>query len=115
MPVERPWGELLFHADPDLVPMVAVAASGESLHRMTREERDLRPLIVTGSDHLTAYNVYAEAVNKHGHLGEVYVLPRHLFREGLDDWADGLGVLVKAIAGVALGMASRHRQLELAL
>ncbi len=115
MPVERPWGELLYHADPDLVPMVAVAASGESLHRMTREERDLRGLIVTGSDHLTAYNVYAEAVNKHGYLGEVYGLSRHLFREGVDDWAEGRGVLVKAIEDVALGMASVYRQLELPL
>src|SRR5437879_13599931 len=35
-------------------------------------------LIVSGSDHLTAYNVYAEAVNKHGYLGEVYGLPRQL-------------------------------------
>jgi hypothetical protein len=115
MPVERPWGELLYHADPELVPMVAVAASGESLHRMTREERDLRGLIVSGSDHLTAYNVYAEAVNKHGYLGEVYGLPRHLFRESVDDWAEGRGVLVKAIEDVALGMASVYRQLELPL
>src|SRR5256885_9689116 len=51
--------------------MVAVAANIESLHRMTREERDLRGLTVSGSDHLTAYNVYAEAVNKHGYAGEV--------------------------------------------
>src|SRR5947199_9892785 len=85
-PVERPWGELLYHADPDLVPMVAVAASVESLHRMTREERDLRGLIVSGSDHLTAYNVYAEAVNKHGYLGEVYRLPGHLVRESVGRW-----------------------------
>ena len=115
MPVERPWGELLYHADPDLVPMVAVAASVESLHRMTREERDLRGLIVSGSDHLTAYNVYAEAVNKHGYLGEVYGLPRHLFRESVDRWAEGRGVLVKAIEDVALGLASVYRQLELPL
>src|SRR6266849_4676288 len=115
MPVERPWGELLYHADPDLVPMVAVAASVESLHRMTREERDLRGLIVSGSDHLTAYNVYAEAVNKHGYLGEVYGLPRHLFRDAIDDWAQGRGVLVKAIEDVALGTASVYRQLELPL
>src|SRR5256886_7455511 len=33
MPVERPWGELLVHADADLVPVVAVAANIESLHR----------------------------------------------------------------------------------
>jgi hypothetical protein len=115
MPVERPWGELLYHADPDLVPFVAVSANIESLHRMTREERDLRGLIVSGSDHLTAYNVYAEAVNKHGYLGEVYGLPRHLFRDGIDRWAEGRGVLVKAIEDVALGLASVYRQLELAL
>src|SRR5437879_4664257 len=78
MPVERPWGELLYHADAELIPIVAVAANIESLHRMTREERELKGLIVSGSDHLTAYNVYAEAVNKHGYLGEVYGLPRQL-------------------------------------
>jgi hypothetical protein len=115
MPVERPWGELLYHADADLVPMVAVSANIESLHRMTREERDLRGLIVSGSDHLTAYNVYAEAVNKHGYPGEVYGLPRHLFRDGIDDWAQERGVLVKAIEDVALGTASVYRQLELPL
>jgi hypothetical protein len=115
MPVERPWGELLYHADPPLVPMVAVAANIESLHRMTREERELKGLILPGSDHLTAYNVYAEAVNKHGYLGEVYGLPRHLFREEIDRWAEGRGVLVKAIEDVALGTASVYRQLELPL
>ncbi len=115
MPVERPWGELLYHADAELIPIVAVAANIESLHRMTREERELKGLIVSGSDHLTAYNVYAEAVNKHGYLGEVYGLPRHLFRESVDQWAEGRGVLVKAIDDVALGTASVYRQLELAL
>src|SRR5204862_4445938 len=112
MPVERPWGELLVHADVELVPFVAVAANIESLHRMTREERDLKGLIVPGSDHLTAYNVFAEAVNKHGRLGEVYGLPRHLFRDSVDSWAEGRGVLVKAIEDVALGTASVYRQLE---
>jgi ATP-dependent helicase HrpA len=115
MPVERPWGELLYHADGELVPVVAVAANIESLHRMTREERDLRGLIVSGSDHLTAYNVFAEAVNKHGYLGEVYGLPRHLFRDAIDRWAEGRGVLVKAIEDVALGTAAVYRQLELPL
>ncbi|HEV8264315.1 MAG TPA: DEAD/DEAH box helicase [Gemmatimonadales bacterium] len=115
MPVERPWGELLYHADPALVPLVAVAANIESLHRMTREERELRGLIVPGSDHLTAYNVYAEAVNKHGYLGEVYGLPRHLFKDEVEGWAEGRGVLVKAIEDVALGTASVYRQLELPL
>lgn len=116
MPVERPWGELLYHAGPELVPLVAVSSNIESLHRMTREERQLGGLIVPGSDHITAYNVYAEAVNKHGYLGEVYGLPRHLFREeDIERWAEERGVLVKAIEDIALGTASVYRQLELPL
>ena len=113
MPVERPWGEMLYHAEPLLVPLVAVASNIESLHRMTREERQLGGLIVPGSDHITAYNVYAEAVNKHGYLGEVYGLSRHLFREeDIERWAEERGVLVKAIEDIALGTASVYRQLE---
>jgi hypothetical protein len=115
MPVERPWGELLWHADDALLPYVAVSANIESLHRMTREERDLRGLVVRGSDHLTAYSLFAEAVNTHGSVGEVYGLPRHLFREEVDAWAERRGVLVKALEDVALGVASVYRQLDEAL
>jgi hypothetical protein len=116
MPVERPWGELLYHAGPELVSVVAVSSNIESLHRITREEKQLGGLIVPGSDHITAYNVYAEAVNKHGYLGEVYGLSRHLFREAdIERWAEDRGVLVKAIEDVALGTASVYRQLEMAL
>ena len=116
MPVERPWGELLVHAESDLIPIVAVCSNIESLHRMTREERDLHGVRVNGSDHLTAYNLFAEAVNRHGSLGEVYGLPRHLFDEaGLAAWAEARGVLAKAIEDVALGTASVYRALDLPL
>jgi hypothetical protein len=115
LPVERAWGELLVHAGAELVPVVAVCSNIDSLHRMTREERDLHGLVANGSDHLTAYNVYAEAVNQHGYLGEVYGLPRHLFEEGLEEWAERRGVLVKAIEDTALGLASVYRSLELPL
>jgi len=115
MPVERPWGELLVQAETGLVPFVAVAANIESLHRMTRDERDLRGLVIHGSDHLTAYNLYAEAVSQYGYLGLVYGLPRHLFADGMEAWAERRGVLVKAIEDVALGTASVYRTLELPL
>jgi len=115
MPVERPWGELLVRADPELVPLVATAANIDSLHRMTREERELHGLIANGSDHLTAANLYAEAVNQHGYLGEVYGLPRHLFEEGLTEWAERRGVLVKSVEDTALGVAAVYRALELPL
>jgi hypothetical protein len=112
MPVERPWGELVVHADGDLLPVVAVVANLESLHRMTREERDLHGVLASGSDHLTAYNLYAEAVNRHGYVGEVYGLPRHLFNDEVQEWAERRGVLLKAIEDAALGMASVYRALE---
>jgi len=115
MPVERPWGELLVHADAELLPMVAVCSNIDSLHRMTREERDLHGVVVNGSDHLTAYNLYGEAVNQHGYVGQVYGLPRHLFEDGLAEWAERRGVLVKAIEDTALGVASVYRSLELPL
>lgn len=116
MPVERAWAELLVNADDDLMPFLSVMASIESLHRMTRDERDLDGVIVPGSDHLTAYNLYAEAYQTAGYLGEVYGLPRHLFHEQeIDAWAERRGVLVKAIEDAALGMASIHRAVELPL
>ena len=116
LPVERAWGELLVHADDQLVPMVAVCSNIDSLHRMTREERDLHGVLVSGSDHLTAYNLFAEAVNQQGHLGQVYGLARHVFDEtGLAEWGERRGVLVKAIEDTALGLASVYRSLELPL
>jgi hypothetical protein len=116
LPVERSWGELLVHAEDELLPVVSVCSNIDSLHRMTREERDLHGVLVNGSDHLTAYNLFAEAVNQHGYLGQVYGLPRHVFDEaGLAEWAERRGVLVKAIEDTALGVASVYRSLELPL
>jgi len=115
LPVDRPWAELLVNADDELVPYLAVMSSVESLHRMTRDERDLAGLVVPGSDHLTAYNLYAEAFTRCGYTGEVYGLPRHLFDDSIEQWAEGRGVLVKAIEDAALGMASVFRGLKMEL
>jgi ATP-dependent helicase HrpA len=116
MPTERAWAELLVNADDELVPFLAVMCSVESLHRMTREERDLDGLVVPGSDHLTAYNLYSEAFAFAGSMGEVYGLPRHVFDEAkLDEWAARRGALVKSIEDAALGMASVYRGVGLPL
>ena len=116
MPVERAWAELLVLADDALLPFLAVMSAIESLHRMTREERDLDGVIVPGSDHLTAYNLYVEAFATAGYLGEVYGLPRHLFDEHeVDAWATRRGVLVKSVEDAALGMASVYRALGVPL
>src|SRR3954469_11282522 len=116
MPVEREWAELLVNADDAMIPYLAVMSGIDSLHRMTREERDLDGLILPGSDHLTAYNVYAEAYRVAGYIGEVYGLPRHLFHEEeIAEWAERRGVLLKSIEDAALGMASVYRGLSMRL
>ncbi|MDO8500971.1 MAG: DEAD/DEAH box helicase [Gemmatimonadaceae bacterium] len=115
LPVDRQWAELLVNADDELVPYIAVMSSIESLHRMTREERDLDGLVIPGSDHLTAYNLYAEAFTRCGYMGEVYGLPRHLFTDDLEAWAERRGVLMKSIEDTALGMASVFRGLGMEL
>ena len=113
LPVERPWAELLVHADAETLPLVAGASGIDSLHRMTREERDLHGVLVAGSDHLTAYNLLVEAVNRCGRIGVVHGLPRHVFDEiQLAEWAESRGVLMKAIEDGALGMASAYRALD---
>jgi hypothetical protein len=83
---------------------------------MTREGRDLEGLVVRGSDHLTAYNLYAEGFRVAGYIGEVYGLPRHLFdAERIAHWAEQRGVLVKALEDAALAMASVYRSVGMPL
>ncbi|HYW30338.1 MAG TPA: DEAD/DEAH box helicase [Gemmatimonas sp.] len=110
LPVDRAWAELIVNGDDELLPLLAVMSGVESLHRMTREGRDLEGLVVRGSDHLTAYNLYAEAFTTAGYVGAVYGLPRHLFdAERLAVWAERRGVLAKALEDAALAMASVYR------
>ncbi len=116
LPVERAWAELIVNGEDALLPYLAVCSSIESLHRMTREERDLEGVLVAGSDHLTAYNLYAEAYREAGYVGEVYGLPRHLFEaEKVKRWAEQRGVLVKTLEDAALAMASVYRSVGVSL
>ncbi len=115
LPVDHPWAELLV-AEREIAPALAVMSAIESLHRMTREECDIDGLIVPGSDHLTTYNVYAEAYQRAGYVGEVYGLPRHLFDPAaIEKWATERGVLIKAIEDAALAMAAALRALGVPL
>jgi hypothetical protein len=116
LPVDRPWGELLVRADEHMVPMVATCASIDSLHRMTRAERFIDAYVVKGSDHLTAYNLYQDALATCGTLGEVYGLPRHVFdAEKLAEWGEERGVLTRSVEDAALALASIYRSLEIPL
>ncbi len=116
LPVDRPWGELLVNSEERLIPLVATCASIDSLHRMTRQDRFIQPYVVPGSDHLTAYRLYQDALKQCGMMGTVFGLPRHVFDpESLSTWSEERGVLVRAIEDAALALASIYRSLELPL
>ena len=116
LPVDRAWGELIVNGDDALLPALAVMSGIDSLHRMTRDGRDLEGLVVRGSDHLTAYNLYADAFAAAGYVGDVYGLQRHLFdAERVATWAERRGVLVKSLEDAALAMASVYRSVGLAI
>ena len=116
LPVDRAWAELIVNADADLVPFLAIMSSIESLHRLTREESDIDGLIVPGSDHLTTYNVFADAFQNAGFLGQIHGLPRHLFEpKALEEWSKQRGVLTKSLEDAALAAASILRGVGLAL
>jgi hypothetical protein len=59
--------------------------------------------------------LYAEAFTHCGYIGEVYGLPRHLFNETIESWAERRGVLVKSIEDAALATASIYRSLGMEL
>ena len=116
LPVERAWGELIVNGDDELLPALAIMSGIESLHRMTRDGRNLEGLVVRGSDNLTAYNLYADAYRAAGYIGDVYGLSRHMFdAEKISEWAEHRGVLVKSLEDAALAMASVYRSVGFAL
>lgn len=117
LPVDRSWGELLVQADEHLVPVVAVCASIDSLHRMLRQQdNDIGEFVVKGSDHLTVYRIYEAALRTCGALGQVYGLPRHVFdEEMITQWTDERGVMVRSLEDGALAIASIYRSLDLPL
>ncbi len=116
LPVDRAWGELIVNGDDALMPLLAVMSGIDSLHRMTRDTRDLEGLVVRGSDHLTSYNLYADGFRAAGYVGEVYGLSRHMFdAERIALWSERRGVLVKSLEDAALAMASIYRSVGMAL
>jgi ATP-dependent helicase HrpA len=81
MPVDRAWAELLVHAKDELVPYLAVMSSVESLHRMTREERDLEGSSSPAATTSPRTTSTPRRTRASGNMGMVYGLPRHLFDE----------------------------------
>jgi hypothetical protein len=69
-PVDRAW-QLIVNADDDMVPYLAVMSSIESLHRMTREDRNLHGWSCLAAI-ISQLQPVCRSVPKRGFIGEVY-------------------------------------------
>ena len=84
-PVERPWGEMLVHAEAELVPLAAVCRE----HRVAAPDDPGGARSARRPRHRQRSPHGVQSLRRGGEpawrtSGEVYGLPRHLFEEGVD-------------------------------
>lgn len=138
LPVSPAWAEILVHArksnDQVLLNTTVGSASVESLYSLLRKEANLAEVGVSGSDHLTAYNIVAAALAQFGYIsqdnGDVgYGLRGDYVKKYFDsrqkqqviekgafaEWCDQNGFNGKAIKEATLAMKSLYRQMDIRL
>ena len=138
LPVTPAWAEVLVHArkagDAALLNTAIVAASTESLFSLIRKEAKLGGIAVSGSDHLTGYNIVATALRQFGMIrqdddGVCYAFRGDFIRKQVDrktrqermekgefiEWCDQNGFSNKAIKEATIAMKSVFRQMNMRL
>lgn len=128
LPVSSAWAEVLVQAqdteNEELVDVVVACSSIESLYSLLRKEAKLGDVMVTGSDHLTGYNIVTSALRQFGFVrrdsdGASYGFRGDFIRKRGSEtergefiaWCDQNGFSNKAIKEVAIAMKSVYRQL----
>jgi hypothetical protein len=138
LPVDRAWAEMIIHAqrgeNPDLLMIVMAVASIESLYSLIRrgpDEINYGDLAVSGSDHLTSYNIFALAMQYFGYVkpsrddaGLEYAFEGNFISKKVVNgqpekeigefiaWCDENRFNAKAIKEVAIALKSVYRQIR---
>ena len=137
LPVTPAWAELLVHAKwggERLFNLVVVCAGIDSLFSLIRKDVDLSDVGVSGSDHLTGYNIVTAALRKFGSIegsgGDVNyefrgdyinkVFDRAIGQQTTEkgefvEWCEIHGFNGKAIRETTLAMKSIYHQLDMQL
>ncbi len=139
LPVEPAWAELVVNAeecDSGLYNAVIISSCIESLYSLLRKKYNLRGVGVSGSDHLTAYNIVVTAIRNFGYIkksknggGSEYAFRGDWVKKRFDkrtgqveksvgefaQWCDHMGFNAKSIKEATLAMKSMYRQLGLSL
>ena len=133
LPVDPGWAELIVNAEQvgdEMLNVVATCSCAESLYLILRKFPKLEGLGVSGSDHLTAYNIVVSALRQFGFVqksngGTEYGFRGDWVKKHFDkkigqseksmgefaQWCDFMGFNSKAIKEVAIAMKSVFRQL----
>jgi hypothetical protein len=138
LPVMPAWAEMVVHAgksgDKQLFNVAVACAGINSLYSLIRKEANLSEVGISGSDHLTGYNIVAVALRKFGSIqgsdGDVnyefrgdYLNKNFDHKSGLQttekgefvEWCESSGFNGKAIREAALAMKSIYHQLGMEL
>jgi len=140
LPIEPAWAELVVNAeesdDSDFFNTVIISSCIESLYSLLRKNADLRGVGVSGSDHLTAYNIVVLALRNFGYIKKSkngggfkysfrgdWVKKRFNKQTGQTEksmgefaqWCDNMNFNAKSIKEATLAMKSVYRQLGLSL
>lgn len=119
LPVGAAWGEVIVNAqrigNPDLLRVVCLTACTGDLYGLTgpRLARFSDRNVVSGSEHLTAYNIVATALRAHASLEKEhrYKLDNKQFME----WCKKRGYSHKEIRGIILLFVSLLQRLDIGL
>lgn len=106
IPTSAAWAEMIVNSPDELLDLVAICASSPGLHRILRQENNVSEFVVSGSDHLTLYNVVAYAIAKFGGVNNRNGSAEYYFRKDFYDWAREKGVNAKEIKEIALALKS---------
>lgn len=138
LPVADSWSEILVEAkksgDERLLDAAIVTSSIYSLYQLLRKEHDLSEAGVSGSDHLTGYNIVASALRQFGYIREEddglsYAFNGDYVSKNFDretgetkvekgefiEWCDKFGLNGRAIKEAVIAMKSVYRQLGIEL
>ena len=139
LPIEPAWAELVVNAESDdsgFFNTVIISSCIESLYSLLRKNADLRGVGVSGSDHLTAYNIVVSALRNFGYIKKSkngggfeysfrgdWVKKRFNKQTGQTEksmgefaqWCNHMNFNAKSIKEATLAMKSMYRQLGLNL
>ena len=116
IPSSVPLAEMVTNSPSEILNVVIISLSSSGLYRLVKSECDISEFVVSGSDHLTTYNIVAYAITNFAEIDDWKGYTEYYFREKeFYSWAEEKGVNAKEIEEIALALKSILHNLEIPL